>query len=138
MIVMVANGDRMVTDSKVEALSFSIQGTIFTGDLRLLPVQGYDMILGLDWLSKWGEMCVNWKDKWIKFQHEGKEVQLNVTDEVAVVRMCEEIDIKKENLNGSEMVIAQVWLCEGQLYNSGTTLANAEIKQVLDQFADIF
>jgi Retroviral aspartyl protease len=52
MIVMVVNGEHMVTDSKCQALSFSIQGTPFTGDLRLLPVQGYDVILGLDWLGQ--------------------------------------------------------------------------------------
>jgi Retroviral aspartyl protease len=48
MIVMVANGERMVTDSKCEALQFSIQGHDFQHDLRVLPVKGYDVILGLD------------------------------------------------------------------------------------------
>jgi Retroviral aspartyl protease len=48
MIIMVAKGERMVTDSKCEALQFSIQGNEFSHDLRLLPVTGYDVILRLD------------------------------------------------------------------------------------------
>jgi Retroviral aspartyl protease len=74
MIVMVANGDRMVTDSKCQSLSFCIQGTEFSGDLRLLPVQGYDVILGLDWLGQWGDMKINWKDKWLQFKKDDQVV----------------------------------------------------------------
>jgi Retroviral aspartyl protease len=37
-MVRVANGERMVTDSKCEALQFSIQGHDFQHDLRILPV----------------------------------------------------------------------------------------------------
>jgi Retroviral aspartyl protease len=76
MVVMVANGEKMVTDSKCESLLFSIQGTKFNSDLRLLPIQGYDVILGLDWLSQWGDMQINWHDKWLKFQREDQEIKL--------------------------------------------------------------
>jgi Retroviral aspartyl protease len=48
MVVMVSNGAQMVTYSKCDSLIFSIQGTEFCNDLRLLPIQGYDIILGLD------------------------------------------------------------------------------------------
>jgi predicted glycoside hydrolase/deacetylase ChbG (UPF0249 family) len=48
LIVMVANGQRMVTDTHYAALNFSLQGNLFTDDLRLLQIQGYDVILGLD------------------------------------------------------------------------------------------
>ena len=30
----------------------------------------------MDWLSQWGEMACHWKEKWIKFQLQGKTVQL--------------------------------------------------------------
>jgi Retroviral aspartyl protease len=36
LIVMVANGAHMVTDSKCPSLSFSLQGHDFSGDFRLL------------------------------------------------------------------------------------------------------
>jgi Retroviral aspartyl protease/Ty3 transposon capsid-like protein len=51
LVVMVANGERMVTDTHCSSLTFSLQGHEFKGDLRLLQIKGYDVILGLDWLS---------------------------------------------------------------------------------------
>jgi Retroviral aspartyl protease len=96
MVVMVSNGAQMVTYSKCDSLIFSIQGTEFCNDLRLLPIQGYDIILGLDWLSQWGDMRINWKDKWVKFQKDDQAVKLQVSEEVAVVRMCEEINMVRE------------------------------------------
>jgi RNase P/RNase MRP subunit p29 len=65
MVVMVANEERMVTNSKCDSLLFSIHGFEFKHELRLLPVKGYDMILGLDWLSQFGPMTVDWNKKWV-------------------------------------------------------------------------
>jgi Retroviral aspartyl protease len=48
LIMMVANEARMITDSKCSSLKFSLQGHEFIGDFRLLQIQGYDLILGLD------------------------------------------------------------------------------------------
>jgi Retroviral aspartyl protease len=60
MVVTIANGARMVTDLQCEALSFSIQGHTFTKDVRVLDVQGYDMILDIDWLIKLAPMKIDW------------------------------------------------------------------------------
>jgi Retroviral aspartyl protease len=43
-IVMVVNENRMVTYFKCESLYFSIQDNEFHGDLRLLPLRGYDVL----------------------------------------------------------------------------------------------
>lgn len=51
MVVLVANGGKMVTESKCDALTFSLQGIEFEKDRRILDVQGYDLILGLYWLT---------------------------------------------------------------------------------------
>jgi Retroviral aspartyl protease len=96
MIVMVANGERMMTDSICISLQFSIQGYEFSHDLRLLSVQGYDVILGLDWLAILGPMQIDWFNKWIEFQLEGKMVKLQVTNEKAVLKLSEAVDVKKE------------------------------------------
>jgi hypothetical protein len=60
MILKVANGARMVTDTQCEALQFSIQGYQFDKDVRVLDVSGDDMILGLDWLTSLGPMKIDW------------------------------------------------------------------------------
>jgi Retroviral aspartyl protease len=54
----------MVTDTHCSSLTFSLQGHDFKGDLRLLQIKGYDVILGLDWLSQFVTLLVNWKERW--------------------------------------------------------------------------
>jgi Retroviral aspartyl protease len=113
MVVMVANGDRMVTDSTCQALLFSIQGYQFCHDLRLLPVQGYDVILGLDWLSQFGPMCIDWHNRWVEFQQQGDKIRLQVSSETAMLKLCEEINVDKELKSHSDLVVAHIWFCEG-------------------------
>jgi Retroviral aspartyl protease len=108
LIVMVANGDKMVTNSKCSALQFSLQGQSFIGDLRLLPIQGYDLILGLDWLSQFIPMVVDWSKKWVQFERNGEIVKLQVQKEVAEISLCEAVNVSKELQEGSELLIAHI------------------------------
>jgi Retroviral aspartyl protease/Retrotransposon gag protein len=52
IVVMLADGTIVVTDSKCERLRYSLQGHEFCDDVRILNIQGYDMILGIDWLRQ--------------------------------------------------------------------------------------
>jgi Retroviral aspartyl protease len=76
MMVTLANGAKMVTDLYCEDLQFQIQGYEFERNVRVLDVQGYDMILGLDWLTNFGPMKINWGKGSLKFKHKGKKVKL--------------------------------------------------------------
>jgi Retroviral aspartyl protease len=66
----------MVTDLQCETLQFGIQGQEFEKSMRVLDVQGYNMIIGIDWLINLGSMKIDWGKGSIKFQHKGKEVKL--------------------------------------------------------------
>ena len=48
--VSAANGKTMTSLTACQACSYSIQGHNFTSDFRLLGVQGFDIILGTDWI----------------------------------------------------------------------------------------
>lgn len=126
MIVMVANGERIVTNSKCEALSFSIQEQEFTSELRLLQVKGYDVILGLDWLSQLGPIQIDWRKKWLEFSKGGKTVRLQVQEETACIKAQ------------SDIMLAHIWLCEegGKKEDSNTVLP--ELQGVLSKFTKVF
>lgn len=64
-----ANGAKMKTDRQCTKLPIEIQGHVFEADLMLLDVSGYDVILGLDWLTTLGTMSVNWADQKLEFIH---------------------------------------------------------------------
>jgi Retroviral aspartyl protease len=76
VIVMVTNRAKMVTNFIYQNLWFSIHDNKFCHDLKLLPMQGYDIILGLNWLSTLDHMYINWNKKWIEFQSKSKMVKL--------------------------------------------------------------
>jgi Retroviral aspartyl protease len=108
MVVMVANGDRMVTDSKCEALHFSIQGNEFSHDIMLLPVTGYDVILGLDWLSKFGPMRVDWQNRWVEFNQNGTTIKLQVPPVSAALHQCEAVELSAEWKPQQKILVAQI------------------------------
>jgi Retroviral aspartyl protease len=111
MVVMVANREKIITDSKCASLNFSIQGFDFAHELRLLLVKGYDMILGLDWLSQFGPMTIDWQQKWVEFKQGDRLIRLEVKGEQAVIQQYECIKVAKESKSQSEVMLAHIWLC---------------------------
>jgi hypothetical protein len=80
----------------------------------VLPVKGYDFILGLDWLSKLGPMCIDWEKKWVQFEMKGKTIKLQVTDKVAQLNLCDSVELTGECKSQKEVLVAQIWLCEAR------------------------
>ncbi|KAJ4745297.1 polyprotein [Rhynchospora pubera] len=136
MVVMVANDQKMVTDTKCDALQFNIQGHQFEKDMRQLNVQGYDIVLGLDWLVKLGPMKIDWGKGSIEFNQGGKEVKLQVKEEISEVQMVSEVDVDKELKKGSELLIAHLF----EINEVGETSSNVrpELKEVLETFQAVF
>lgn len=56
--------------------AWSAGGHPFLTDFKILPLNHYDGIIGMDWLSAQGTMSVNWLQKWLAFEHKGKLVFL--------------------------------------------------------------
>lgn len=53
-----ADGNIMIADRMIPQMQWQIQGQSFAHDTRVLPVKGYDMILGSDWLGKHSLMWI--------------------------------------------------------------------------------
>ena len=51
-------------------------GHEFCSAFKILPLKGYDGIVGMDWLSTHSPQIVNWGQKWLAFQHKGNWVCL--------------------------------------------------------------
>jgi Retroviral aspartyl protease/Reverse transcriptase (RNA-dependent DNA polymerase) len=137
MVVTVANKAKMVTDLQCEGLNFKIQGHEFKKDVRVLDVQGYDMILGIDWLTQIGPMRIDWGKESIKFNHNGTYIKLQVQEEVAEVKLCEgAIDVKKGKRRGSKIVVARLFIMGNE--EKGQKNIHVDLQEILDQFQDVF
>ncbi|XP_057252211.1 uncharacterized protein LOC130592079 [Beta vulgaris subsp. vulgaris] len=53
-----------------------VQGVSITEDYLPLELGNSDVILGVQWLEKLGEITTNWKSLLMKFRHEGRIVEL--------------------------------------------------------------
>ena len=73
----------MVSTAGISHVSWGIRQNKLTTSVRVLKLQGYDIILDMWWLEDIGngEMWVNWRREKLWFNHEGKRVTLRgITD----------------------------------------------------------
>ncbi|WVZ54205.1 LOW QUALITY PROTEIN: hypothetical protein U9M48_005042 [Paspalum notatum var. saurae] len=69
--VQVANGAVLSCTSHIPQAVWSLQHCQFTSDLKILPLQHYDLILGMDWLETHSPMKIHWKYKWLSRPYQG-------------------------------------------------------------------
>ena len=59
----IANGQLMGCTSVIQDCQFTLHGHSFAHDLRILQLDSYDLILGMDWLERFSPMEIHWKAK---------------------------------------------------------------------------
>lgn len=69
--VMVANGGILHCSMGISGALWFMDGVEFQSALRIIPLQHYDMILGMDWLDEFSPMKVHWKHKWMSIPYKG-------------------------------------------------------------------
>jgi hypothetical protein len=76
--VRVVDGGKMWSKYVVPAYQWMCERIIFSTDFKILPLRGYDLILGMDWLEIYiySTMSVHWADKWMEFEHNESTVHL--------------------------------------------------------------
>ena len=74
--VFIGNGDFLICDSKCVAVQLCIQGHKFVMDLFILPIQGADIVLGIQWLELLGLVVTDYKLLTMAFQWKNREVKL--------------------------------------------------------------
>jgi hypothetical protein len=74
--VQVANGQVMQCNYEYRQVELVIQDMGFQADLKVLPLPYYDVILGIDWLELYSPMKIDWLNKWMAVDINGRSVQL--------------------------------------------------------------
>ena len=69
MKVTVANGERMPCLNIYRVAAFSIDGETFSTDFFALPLAGYDVVLGTDWLASLGPILWDFGALTMSFWH---------------------------------------------------------------------
>lgn len=71
-----ANGAKLTSDKMISSLTWWTHGQTFTTSARVLNLQHYDMVLGVDSLETFIPMWIHWKKKKMRFTHNKQRVTL--------------------------------------------------------------
>jgi hypothetical protein len=66
LTVTAANGGHLVTEFTCYNCAYSIQGVPFTSDFKILQLQGYDLILGGEWIHNHSLVTLDYKRMTLK------------------------------------------------------------------------
>lgn len=90
--VQVADGGIMQWSAHLRGTSWMIQDYTFVSDLRILPLQQFDLILGMDWLESFSPMKIHWKLKWMSIPYGNSTVLLQgilpIVPSDTLVQLC--------------------------------------------------
>jgi hypothetical protein len=69
--VIVAGGGELLTGAHVPSISYMIQGHTFSNEFKILPLKGYDIVLGGDWLLTHSPVKFDYVARHIKIRLNG-------------------------------------------------------------------
>ena len=70
----VANGERVACPGVIRNAPFSINGTAFHTDLFVMPLAGYEVVLGTCWMGTLGPIVWNFADRAMSFHQDGRTI----------------------------------------------------------------
>lgn len=75
-IVQVADGGQLLCALEFQACAGNIHSYEFQSNIKIIPLQFYDMIVGMDWLEQHSPMQIHWLHKWMILPYKGHLIQL--------------------------------------------------------------
>jgi hypothetical protein len=134
MQVRVANGHTLECTHEIVACPMWISGYAFKMTLKVLPLQCYDMILGMDWLAQHSPMEVDWNTKWMSFDYQGAKMLLQEISPKTV--NCELITKELVALEQQD----KLWciLKPQAVSTTSSPSMPQDIQEIVDQYSDLF
>lgn len=132
----VANGQKMFSTMLCTGVIFTLQGKEIEADLRVLDVPGYDIILGVDWMKKFGSK-IDYDEGTVCLKHKGQPVKLVMEEVVAEIRLTEqEVNVQKERKKGNQVIVAQLFSITEE--RKEVAVKDPKVQTILDEFGSVF
>jgi hypothetical protein len=132
----VAGGGILQGDEEIPECEWNCQGFSFRTTLKVLPLQCYDVILGMQWLEQLGLMQTHWAQKWFSFDWEGRKCRLQGLR--ANTTQCAVISVEELHaLYQQDSVYYLVQLYFNEDTNNQITVPHV-IGMVLETYATVF
>ena len=137
MEVRVANGSILLCTHEIQNCQLVIQGHCFSVNLKVLPLQCYDTILGMDWLESFSPMDIHWSQKWLAFHHHDKPIKIQgILPQIYTLETISEVE--RTHLE----VTADIWcMVEVSMLSQQQTQSSEipeQLQDIIQQFAHLF
>lgn len=86
--IVVANGDSIRCNSTVEPVKWSMADQQFEVNMHVIPLGGYDMILGVHWMTMVSPVTFDYTQGSITVHHSGNKIRLDQPPHVPRVHTC--------------------------------------------------
>jgi hypothetical protein len=139
--VLVVGGGELQSSGCIPNCTFKIQNTEFVYDCKILPLKGYDMVLGANWLKHHGPNFTNWEKRSIAITVNGEWFTIfdqTATQQQPVIfaKAC-----SKLLLNGAQAFLIHIAMKEHQTKQDSSTILGIPanpVDDILAEFADVF
>ena len=133
--VEVASGEKLSSKGKCNAVSIKLGGFVTHVDFYILPLEGYEAVLGTQWLRALGEILWNFSKMTMRFNISGKEILLKGLTRPKDKVVADTILWRnaKKPATGAFLqldVVREVAVDKSQLM--------PEVQELLDAFSDLF
>lgn len=141
LLVTVADGSQVLVDTACKQLPYSVQHHNFQTDLRLFPLGGSDLVLGVDWLTQHNPFTFDFKQCSLTIHKKSSHVTLQGQTHISSLQSISGKHLSK--LLKSPKGMAQGFLCVIQASSIAPvdTLNNKSqnlVHNLLSQYADVF
>ncbi|WKA00247.1 hypothetical protein VitviT2T_018626 [Vitis vinifera] len=131
--VRVANGERLSCKGKYEKLTVNLQGNEFHLDFFSVPLNGLDMVLGIQWLETLGSVVCDWKKRTMDFIWEQQPKKLQGI-EIPPIQDTTLQGFTKD-FRQRQAVFALYVQLEGQQNNEELS---SDMQALLEEYSDVF
>ncbi|XP_076957283.1 uncharacterized protein LOC143632734 [Bidens hawaiensis] len=145
MKVTVANGNQLTCMSMCRDFKWMMQGTWFSADVLVIPLESYDMVLGIQWLTPLGDITWNFGNMTMEFLVEGVPYKFKGT-ETNKVSLCSVEKMTSILKFPTKAIQSQMYGLQliPQAYNevSGSkvknTIEDQALQDLLSSYVDVF
>ncbi|XP_052733941.1 uncharacterized protein LOC108321488 [Vigna angularis] len=139
--VCLGDGQRKETQGCCKGLSVALEGAEVREDFYIFDLGGVDVVLGVAWLAKLGEIRVDWKKMTLKYGSADAEVVIRGDNTLMKKLITPEMLQKEAEIE----TVAVVWslnkaeTAEGQLREEDLTIMQKQnLEEILQEFEVVF
>ncbi|XP_038985807.1 uncharacterized protein LOC103721475 isoform X2 [Phoenix dactylifera] len=136
LAVMVASGERIASPGKCAHVPIKLQGVTIFIDFYLLPLEGYDVVLGAQWLSTLGPIVWDFSKLQMKFDMGGKEVVLHGLS-IPENKVVNNFQLERVARKRKDGVLLQLYAMRGPQAQYFQLLLPTNVQQLLDKYKEV-